>query len=552
MLSQFREKRGKIWTENPLVLAPIYKSVTCRPEKADRVYKDVFKPEDKDKYYYYPVNGQHTVAAVKELEGEPIFDLWKMHSWSARVVWFSDRDFAAWQWMPLVTAGDDIFRKAMEFYAKWAEGKLLGGDGKTPLSRPGKYMPDKSPGLQAIPEMGSKGAVGETKMGWLVVVPPPPTKKKTQADDKFFVVVKESDMFCWQCLADMTDVEKLSILDNILALRGVFVQSADGHLKRQHKPGIKDMVATRKVDRMMLRMFHYILFLETEEDERVWRHGSPFFRTEGKLLEEFGPQGLTKQVWVEMRKHFQSAVEYVNTCKHTLPHKKESIDDAKRLYDDDSPTDLEYSRRRNLVFAVLNGYHGSPRESLSHFLRRLEHVYFTLAEPLTLENYKSQFDEEDPFDTEDMEELSDFETFDFESMPLPRVVGQVGDEEEGGPRRYSTSPVGLKRVFGRERVDDQSSDDEEEVRDYDHEPCDRLPVDRDTWQNDRLYFFGKHHRFTSEDVWGHNVVWHPRIFQPAVRNGIWVMAIKEADGKWSGLKRLGAGAFKRKARTALV
>ncbi|GBG71772.1 hypothetical protein CBR_g9181 [Chara braunii] len=584
------------------------------------------------------------------------------------------------------------------------------------------------------------------------------------------------------CLADMTNAEKLLILYDILALRGGFVQSTGGHLKRQHKPGIKDMVATRKVDRVMLRMFHYILFLETEEDERVWHHGSPFFRTEGKLREEYGPQGLTKQVWVEMRKHFQGAVEYVNTCKRTLPHEKESIDNAKRLYDDDrfpksfeksvrsilrwteeevrdtirvsgdvrhikwpdlnrvtslipfafppsqaqshvtairevvrhyvcnlyvldlcdptlltdwreddfanlqgllqtlspthwalvifspscwelsflkgmaklsvhhvrtgkwvrnaqkqatvregnmlveecdrlyvtfngekledntfavypassptkasrahgpspakhtvagrskgvcssdpsgqavacfdvaeeerfsrstwedggmtssqgpaygemernpsrllgllenfwkagqtvfffgkahacvvwellptcrnvvalekeakmidylhefvkarvahtrnacgfvqttgerswdpkrdmywklsgnkrtdvwdflfgpgppGPTDLEYSRWRNLVFTMLNGYHGAPRESVSHFLKRLEHVYFTLAEPLTLENYKSQFDEEDPFDADDMEELSDSETFNFESVPLPRVVGQA-------------------------------------------------------------------------------------------------------------------------------
>ncbi|GBG71294.1 hypothetical protein CBR_g8715 [Chara braunii] len=700
MLSHFREK--KIWTKNPLVLAPIYKPVSRRLEQADRVHKDVFKPEDKDKYYYYPVNGQHTVAAVKELEGEQIFDLWKMHSWPARVVWFSDRDFAGYrQWMPLVTASDDVFRKAMKFYAKWAEGKLLGGDGKTPLSRPGKYMPDKSLGLQAIPEMGSKGVAGETKMGWLVRVPPPPTKKKTQADDKFFVVVKEPDMFCGQCLADMTDVEKLSTLDDILALRGVFVQSAGGHLKRQHKPGIKDMVAATKVDRMMLRMFHYILFLEMEADERVWRYESFFFRTEGRLLEEFGPQGLTKQC--------------VNTCKRTLPHEKESLDDAKKLYEDDrfpksfeksvrsilrrteeevrdtairevvrhyvwnlyvldlcdptlltdwreddfanlqgllqtlspthwtlviffpsrwelsflkgmtrlsvhhvrtgkwvcnaqkqatvregnmlveecdrlyvifngekledntfavypasSPTkasrahgpspakhtvadrskavcssdpsgqavacfDVAEEERfirsmwedgdvtssqgpayremernpsrlvgllenfckagqtvfffgkahasvvwellrtgrnvvvlekeakmidylhdlhefvkarvadtrnacefRNLVFAVLNGYHGAPRDFVSHFLRRLEHVYFTLAEPLTLENYKSQFDEDDPFDAEDMEKLSDSETFDFESMPLPRVVGQHpgggggGDEGDGG------------------------------------------------------------------------------------------------------------------------
>ncbi|GBG71777.1 hypothetical protein CBR_g9186 [Chara braunii] len=567
-------------------------------------------------------------------------------------------------------------------------------------------------------------------------------------------------------LADMTDVEKLSILDDILALRGVFVQSAGSHLKRQHKPGIKEMVVTTKVDRVMLRMFHYILFLETEENEHVWRHGSPFFRTEGKLLEEFGPQGLMKQ----------GAMEYVNTCKRTLPHEKESIDDAKRLYDDDSflkgmarlsvhhvrtgkwvryaqkkttvregnmlveecdrlyvifngkkledntytvyptssptkasrsqgpspakhsvavrskpvcssdpsgqavacfdmaekerfsrsmwedggvtssqgpaygemernpsrllgllenfckagqtifffgkthasvvwgllrtgrnvvalekearmidylhefvktcvadtrnacefvrttgkrnwdpkrdiywklsgnkrtdvwdfvfgpglrgPTDLEYSRRRNLVFAVLNGYHGAPRESVSHFLRRLEHVYFTPAKPLTLENYKSQFDEEDPFDAEDMEELSDSETFDFESMPLPRLVGQVGDEEEGGPRRYSTSPAGLKRVFRGEPVDDQSSDDGEEERGYDHEP----------YSTSSANITGSRRRMSGDT----NFVWHPRIFQPAVRNGIWVMAMKEGDGKWSGLKRQGAGAFKRKARTALV
>ncbi|GBG60736.1 hypothetical protein CBR_g12474 [Chara braunii] len=70
-------------------------------EIVKKVHKDVFKPEDKDKYYYYPVNGQHTVAVVKEFEGEQIFDLWKMHSWPARVVWFSDRDFARYRQVSL-------------------------------------------------------------------------------------------------------------------------------------------------------------------------------------------------------------------------------------------------------------------------------------------------------------------------------------------------------------------------------------------------------------------------------------------------------------------
>ncbi|GBG91382.1 hypothetical protein CBR_g52269 [Chara braunii] len=96
MLRQFHDEKGKILTKNPLVLAPIYKLVRHKPERAESVYKDVFKSEDKDKYFYYPINGQHTVAAVKELDGEQIFELWKMHSWPARVVWFSDEDFGGY------------------------------------------------------------------------------------------------------------------------------------------------------------------------------------------------------------------------------------------------------------------------------------------------------------------------------------------------------------------------------------------------------------------------------------------------------------------------
>ncbi|GBG78059.1 hypothetical protein CBR_g25996 [Chara braunii] len=86
----------------------------------------------------------------------------------------------------------------------------------------------------------------------------------------------------------------------------------------------------------------------------------------------------------------------------------------------------------------------------------------TRMQPLTLENYKAPFDEEDPVDAEDMEEVSDSESFDLASMPLSEVVPHVGDEGGGGSRRYSTSPVGLKRVFGRDAIEEQSSDDGEE------------------------------------------------------------------------------------------
>ncbi|GBG77993.1 hypothetical protein CBR_g25926 [Chara braunii] len=157
---------------------------------------------------------------------------------------------------------------------------------------------------------------------------------------------------------------------DILVLKGVFVQSVGETLRCQHKPGVKVMAATMKVYRMMLRMFHYILFLEQEVDDDAWRYGSSFFQTQEQLLAEFAPQSLTNASW----------------------------------------------------------------ESVSNFLKWLEHVFFLRAEPLTVENYKAQFNEEGPFEAEDMEEVSDSKSFDFEPMQLPEVVPQLvmAIKEAGG------------------------------------------------------------------------------------------------------------------------
>ncbi|GBG86078.1 hypothetical protein CBR_g40980, partial [Chara braunii] len=162
MLSHFREK--KIWTKNPLVLAPIYKPVSRRPKQADRVslnentrhkmskqrsqkaafldMRDAWENEGR------PMAIQGNPSG-KEAEKQKFFDFQKLILGKSLIGahWtlaqkdssLADKDVAAVgnalrQWMPLVTAGDDVFRKAMEFYAKWAKGKLLGGDGKTPLS----------------------------------------------------------------------------------------------------------------------------------------------------------------------------------------------------------------------------------------------------------------------------------------------------------------------------------------------------------------------------------------------------------------------------------
>ncbi|GBG67195.1 hypothetical protein CBR_g84859 [Chara braunii] len=605
------------------------KPVTRRPEKVDRVHKDVFKQEDKDKYYYNPVNGQHIVATVKELEGQSQREhetkMSKQRSQKAafldmREAWekegrpmaiqgnpsskeadkrkffefqklilgkspneshwvlakkdlsLADKEYVAAvgnalrQWMPLVTAGDDVFRKAMEFYTKWAEGKLLGGDGKTPFFlkgmarlsvhhvRTGKWVRNAQKqatvweGNVLVEECDRLYVIfhGEKLEDNTFAVYPTKASRAHGPSPAKHTVAACSKVLCssdpsGQAVACFDDEEER------------FSRSMweDCGVTSSQGPAYGEM--ERNPSRLLGLLENFckagqtVFFFGKAHASVVWEHlrtgwNIVALEKEAKMIDYLHEFMKTRVA------DTRNACEFVHTTGEQnwdpkcdmywkMPrNKRTEVWDFLFQPGQTGPTDLEYSRQGNLVFGVLNGYHDAPRESVSHFLRRLEHVYFTLAEPLTLKNYKSQFDEKDPFDAEDMEELSDSETFDFESMPLPRVVGKVGDEEEGGARRYSTSLAGLKRVFRGEPVDDQSSDDGEEDRDYDHEACDRLPEDHDTWQSDRLYFFGKHHR----------------IFQPAVRNGMWVMAMKEADGKWSGLKRLGAGAFKRTTRTALV
>ncbi|GBG78036.1 hypothetical protein CBR_g25971 [Chara braunii] len=178
---------------------------------------------------------------------------------------------------------------------------------------------DQSLGLQSILEYGAKGATNETKMGWLVW------------DDKFFAIVKGPNMFCWQALADMANEEKFSIIEDIIALKGMFVQTVGDALKKQLKSGVKDMVARAKVDWIMLRSFHYILFLERKKDQAIWCSENKRFRTEGQLMAEFGSQWLTKKLWNDKRKHFFDKMDYMSTCNRKPAMDKESLKDSLEL-----------------------------------------------------------------------------------------------------------------------------------------------------------------------------------------------------------------------------
>ncbi|GBG74385.1 hypothetical protein CBR_g18796 [Chara braunii] len=566
----------------------------------------------------------------------------------------------------------------------------------------------------------------------------PCKKKPTQQDDKFFMIVKERDMFCYHALAGMTNEEKLSIIEDVIALKAVFVQTDGDTLKRQLKPCVKDMVARAKVDRIMLRLFHYILLMETKEDEAVWCSESEWFRTEEQHMAEFGSQGLTKKLWDDKRKYALDKMDYVSTCKHKLGTEKESLNDTIELYKHDKfpkqfeksilsilrrtqqdvediwrvsgaegakhikwqkvnhvtslnpfghppsqdyipvkaihdilrqlvcnvyvldlfdptlcqtskkmilhpyracskpchcctsacgvlpfkvgaqflarlgkaertpPEDREVATRRtaasrllvelftgtwnpthllgllknfcrvgqtvfffvkadaSVVWEILrSGWKAvAPEENakllnylienaVNSFLENLEHVFFELGEPLTLENYKLQFDELDTFDSQDLEKLSDSEKLDLTSKPLPQVVGSIGDEEEGSSRRYTASPKGLKQMFRSDETKEQSPDGEGE-RDYAYAPCDPVPKDHESWRSDRIYFFGKHHKFNREKTWGHNVVWHPRKLQPAAKQGKWVVAMKRANGTWSTFERVGRARFMKHAKKALL
>ncbi|GBG87228.1 hypothetical protein CBR_g45287 [Chara braunii] len=303
------------YTKSIFVLAPI----VVPPENGEpavRVLPADFDNSQSEKYWYYPVCGQHNARAAMKVKDHPVFEYYNFCKWPFRPIYFPDDEFDGYahdevrkwvqfmalamkktqytplwnlsteekkrkEWaeklryyLPLAMADDSVFALGEKFYEEWSKGKLLASDGRRWTEKPPTHEEVAKPGLSTMTD-----SQGLKKHVWYVKVDDPSLNKgkgkpKKGVEEKtFYVQVPETDVHCWKELVDLTDREKKRLFNDVLNLN-----------------------------------FEY-----EEMDKREWNANSTFFRSKKQLLEEFKDKGLDDKLWNESRKFFTDST-YVNKC----------------------------------------------------------------------------------------------------------------------------------------------------------------------------------------------------------------------------------------------
>ncbi|GBG91869.1 hypothetical protein CBR_g53928 [Chara braunii] len=205
--------------------------------------------------------------------------------------------------------------------------RKVGGSARTPITREGGSVEKRKRvgGGDETPKDSSiqrRTRAEETRLvregGRPVVEKGQGEAKERVAEEKtFYVQVPEQDVHCWKELVDLMDREKKRLLNSVLNLNIVWVQTSSKKLAEQEKFSVKEMVDTIKMDRIMLRLWHYMEFEYEEMDKREWNANSTFFRSKKQLFEEFKDRGLNDKLWNESKKFFTDTT-YVNKCPQFL------------------------------------------------------------------------------------------------------------------------------------------------------------------------------------------------------------------------------------------
>ncbi|GBG81115.1 hypothetical protein CBR_g31791 [Chara braunii] len=328
------------YTKPTFVLAPI----VAPPEQGKpvvRVLPQDFDATHPEKYWYYHVCGQHNARAAMKVIDHPVFNYYTFYEWPFRPIYFTDEEFDGYAhvscednlkdkknpprlqslcmrdirniWkirgQPRVVLGNVSKKQEEKFYEEWSKGKLLASNGRRWTEKRPTHEAVAKPGLSTITD-----SQGLKKHVWYVRVEDPSLRKgkgkaKKGGEEKtYYVQVPEPDVHCWKELADLTDREKRRLLKDVLNVNIVWVQGSNKKLAKQGKFSVKEMV-----DRIMLRLWHYVEFEYEDMPKEQWNVRSSFFRSKRKLFEEYADKGLDDKLWNESRKFFTDNA-YVNKC----------------------------------------------------------------------------------------------------------------------------------------------------------------------------------------------------------------------------------------------
>ncbi|GBG77957.1 hypothetical protein CBR_g25887 [Chara braunii] len=219
-------------------------------------------------------------------------------------------------------------------------------------------------------------------------------------------------------------------------------------------------------------------------------------------------------------------------------------------------THVEYVRRKDHMFTLLDNYHNASRMNVKTFLERLQSLYFVESEEeQTFGSYSSLISTEDEettgieFDATADEEGSDTESFDLQydqhsaqhailgrsvdKPSVPRVTdGETGAWHYPDEVAAKNASSGLRPSLTVSRSD--------------------IPPDHLSWTNANIHFLPEPQSRSTEVDWGHDMIWHPGVIQLAIQKGEWIVAVAVPDGGWMPLPHGSKSDFLDIARIAVL
>ncbi|GBG78291.1 hypothetical protein CBR_g26321 [Chara braunii] len=223
-------------------------------------------------------------------------------------------------------------------------------------------------------------------------------------------------------------------------------------------------------------------------------------------------------------------------------------------------TDAEYVRCKDHMLALLDNYHSASRLNEKTFLERLQSLYFVESEQnLKLASYASliSIDDEEAtgveFDADAKEEESDTESLDLQYDPPP--AEHARGSSSVGPSSSAAAAAPLVSPTARPSPGSAPMKLLERLRAMaipSLRPGSEIPSDHPSWKDDNIYFLLAPQSHSPEADWGHDMIWHPGVIQPAIQKGEWVMAVAVPDGGWVSIPHESKSTFLHLARISVL
>ncbi|GBG84888.1 hypothetical protein CBR_g39350 [Chara braunii] len=201
---------------------------------------------------------------------------------------------AAWSdalgpYMTLARASTYVYDAVMNVYAAWERGHLPRRDVVKPATKLGEAGKAQKPG----PGYELKGG-SRIPLHWIQG-----TKGRG-----YLVPVHDPYIRSWKSLSNLGRRERLQLLHDVLGGEVILTPKQSKAAKDAGLHSMESYGEVVKMERAMLRMFHYFVFiLDAAKKPSDWRE--PFFMDLAEVFEKYRDHGLTYERWVDQRQHFK-------------------------------------------------------------------------------------------------------------------------------------------------------------------------------------------------------------------------------------------------------